>query len=149
MSFVDELAQNSCLVSPDAPPKHYVNASWALTYFKEALAETLPVFLNSKGKLLTKFGHFAAVVNETIGNNIHTGDAAEELRQAGFKSIDISGLTSQRKDLRAAHEACLDLAPGNRSWETLFYLPFKGEVNLNIPNVLKGETGLIGKPRLY
>jgi len=119
------------------------NASWALTYFKEALDETLPVFLNSKGKLLTKFGHFAAVVNETIGNNIHTGDAAEELRQAGFKSIDISGLTSQRKDLRAAHEACLDLAPGNRSWETLFYLPFKGEVNLNIPNVLKGKTGLI------
>ena len=119
------------------------DASWALMYFKEALAETLPVFLNSQGKLLTKFGQFATVVDETIGNYIYTGDTAEELRQAGVMSVDISGLTSQRKDLRAAHEVCRSLAPGNSSWKTLFYLPHKGEVNLNIPNVLKGKTGLI------
>ena len=119
------------------------DASWALTYFKEALAETLPVFLNSQGKLLTKFGQFATVVNETIGNYIHTGDAAEELRQAGVKSVDISVASSQRKDLKAAHKACPHLAPGNTSWEKLFYLPFKGEVNVNIPNVLRGKTGLI------
>ena len=115
--------------------------SWAFTYFKEALAETLPLFLNSKGTLLTKFGQFAKVIDEEVGNHIFTGDYREVLRGAGIKAVDISMVTSQRKDLKAALKASLQLAPGNTSWQTLFYLS-KGD--LDIPKELKGLVKKLG-----